>query len=377
MSIQRRAVGGGLMIAFTFLASCIGPPLVIIPEQLPNAVEGVPYSQSLSTDDGALRWRIETGTLPPGLALDTETGLVAGRPTQTGVYDFTVRVDDVRLARRVGKQFYSITVVPKLALELTLGPGRVNESYESTPTITGGVSPYTVTVVGLPAGMDYDPADGTIFGTPLTAYSGVLVEMTVRDSGDPEQVAVVRATLTIHPPGVAIETSELDRATVGTEYRMVLEARDGKPPYVWRVTAGVLPAGLSLPLGTDAIVGTPTPTAVTRTFTLTVTDSDSPVSTDSREYKLVVPVVVSTSSLGAATVGTAYAATLGALAGVPPYTWELSAGKLPEGLQLAATGEISGTPVAGAQTETFTVRVSDSDEPATTAEKELTIEVGP
>lgn len=377
MSIQQRALGGGLLLVCTLIASCIGPPLDIVPEQLPNAIEGVPYSQSLSTDDGALRWRIETGTLPPGLALDTETGLLAGRPTQTGVYDFTVRVDDVRLARRVGKQFYSVTVVPKLALELTLGPGRVNESYESTPTIAGGVPPYTVTVVGLPAGMDRDPADGTIFGTPLTAYSGLLVEMTVRDSGDPEQVAVARATLVIHPPGVAIETTELDRATVGTAYRTVLDARDGRPPYVWRVTAGVLPAGLSLPLGTNAIVGTPTPAAITRTFTITVTDSDSPVSTDSREYKLVVPVVVSTTSLAAAKVGTAYQATLGALAGVPPYTWELTAGNLPEGLQLAATGEISGTLAAGAQTETFTVRVSDSDDPATTAEKELTIEVGP
>lgn len=377
MSVSRGVGGGALLVGCSLMVSCIGPPLLIVPEELPNGVQGVLYSQSLSADDGALRWRIDSGSLPPGLALDPETGLIAGRPTQTGVFDFTVRVDNLRLAPRVGKHYYSITVVPKLTLNLTLAPGRANESYESTPTIAGGVPPYTVTVVGLPAGMDFDRTDGTIFGTPLRAYSGLLLEMTVRDSGDPEQVAVVRATLVIRPPAVTIETTELDPANVGTAYRMVLEARDGKPPYVWRVTAGVLPAGLSLPLGTNAIVGTPPPTATTRTFTVTVTDSDLPVSTDSQEFKLVVPVLVSTVSLATATIGTAYEAELGALAGLPPYTWTLVGGTLPAGLELNATGVIHGTPAAGAQTETFTLRVSDSDDPATTAEREFTIEVGP
>jgi hypothetical protein len=53
---------------------------------------------------------------------------------------------------------------------------------------------------------------------------------------------------------------------------------------------------------------------------------------------------ITTASLSTATVGTSYSATLAATGGVPPYTWSLASGSLPEGLQLAAyTGTISGT----------------------------------
>jgi hypothetical protein len=54
------------------------------------------------------------------------------------------------------------------------------------------------------------------------------------------------------------------------------------------------------------------------------------------------PLAISTATLPAGTLGTAYSATLAATGGVPPYAW--SASGLPSGLSMSSTGTISGTP---------------------------------
>ncbi|MGO8872919.1 MAG: putative Ig domain-containing protein [Acidimicrobiales bacterium] len=69
---------------------------------------------------------------------------------------------------------------------------------------------------------------------------------------------------------------------------------------------------------------------------------------------------VTTPSLPSATVGHAYATTLAASGGRPPYTWKVLGGSLPAGLELAgSSGVISGTPTT-AGTSTFTVEVLDT-----------------
>jgi len=68
-------------------------------------------------------------------------------------------------------------------------------------------------------------------------------------------------------------------------------------------------------------------------------------------------LVLTTTSLPAATVGQAYSFQLAASGGVAPYTW--SATGLPAGLTCSATGLISGTPTVGGNFS-VTVTVSDS-----------------
>jgi len=54
---------------------------VITPEALPEAIAGRPYAVALAAEGGSgrLRWTV-AGTMPEGLALDPETGLIQGTP---------------------------------------------------------------------------------------------------------------------------------------------------------------------------------------------------------------------------------------------------------------------------------------------------------
>jgi hypothetical protein len=55
-----------------------------------------------------------------------------------------------------------------------------------------------------------------------------------------------------------VTTTSLPAATVGQTYTATLAAEGGTSPYTWSVTAGSLPAGLTLNSSTGVISGTPT-----------------------------------------------------------------------------------------------------------------------
>jgi len=57
---------------------------------LPDAQTGVPYNQTLGRDPAVGLWSIVAGSLPPGLTLNSATGLISGTATTDGVYPFTV-----------------------------------------------------------------------------------------------------------------------------------------------------------------------------------------------------------------------------------------------------------------------------------------------
>jgi hypothetical protein len=63
---------------------------------LPQAYAGIAYSNSFSATGGIVvyAWDVVSGTLPPGMALDPYSGALTGTPTNSGTFNFTVRVRD-------------------------------------------------------------------------------------------------------------------------------------------------------------------------------------------------------------------------------------------------------------------------------------------
>jgi hypothetical protein len=212
---------------------------------------------------------------------------------------------------------------------------------------------------------------GGLYTAPLTvpaasvAVSATSVADTTKSSS---------ATITLLPP-LEIVTSSLPAGTAGAAYKASLTATGGVAPYTWSIVTGQVPAGLSLSTVSGEILGTPT-TAGSYTVSVKVTDAAGYHATVALTIVIASctscsPLGITTTSLPAGTVGSAYSATLAAIGGTSPYTWSISAGQLPTGFTIApATAAISGT-ASSAGSYSFTVLVTDSSSPHKTASQAL------
>jgi hypothetical protein len=152
--------------------------------------------------------------------------------------------------------------------------------------------------------------------------------------------------VTVLPATATLTLSNPPAATVSIPYTGTIGVSGGTAPYSCSLVAGTLPAGLTL--GAACVVsGTPT-TAGTVNVTIHATDSATPTAdqvTGPVTFTVnPVPPLSLTGSLPNAILGVPYTQTLVATGGVPPYTYTLTAGSLPPGLNLSSTGTISGTP---------------------------------
>jgi hypothetical protein len=235
----------------------------------------------------------------------------------------------------------------------TLPNGIVGVAYNQTLAATGGTTPYTWSVSAgtLPAGLSLS-SGGVISGTPTTA--GGPTSFTVQVSGGGTDTQVLAITINA---AVNITTTTLPAGTVGVAYNQTLAATGGTGTYAWSVSAGTLPAGLSLSSG-GVISGTPT-TANTYSFTVQAVSGGS---TDTQALSIIIsyPAVnITTTTLPNGTVAVPYSQTLLATGGNGTYTWTVTAGSLPTGLSLSSAGVISGTPTT-AQVASFTVQASSA-----------------
>lgn len=74
----------------------VNPPPTLTFAPPPPGKAYVEYQYQLTVAGGTspFVWSVSSGTLPPGLSLDPVTGLLAGTPTASGTFPFTVRVTD-------------------------------------------------------------------------------------------------------------------------------------------------------------------------------------------------------------------------------------------------------------------------------------------
>jgi hypothetical protein len=366
--------GADSRTATQLFALTVGMSPSITTTSLSNGTQNTAYSATLTATGGTTpyTWSIISGALPAGLALAPSTGVISGTPTVTGTSNFTVQVTSANSL--TATQLLALTVNAPISIATTsLANGTQSTAYSATLTASGGMTPYTWSIVSgsLPAGLALAPGTAVISGTPTGSGSS---NFTVQVTDANSRTATRSLNLTvIAPTPPSITTTSLPSGVPNTAYSATLAAAGGTTPYTWSIISGSLPMGLALAPSTGVISGTPKGGSSTSNFTVQVTDAKSLTATQPLSLTVSKSPSITTTSLANATQNTAYSAALAAVGGTTPYTWSIVSGTLPAGLALApGSGVISGTPI-GSGASNFTVQVADAK--SQTATQPLTMTV--
>ncbi len=339
---------------------------------LPGGAEGVPYSLNFTAVGGATpyTWSLANGsTLPPGLLLNANTGLLSGTPTSIGNFAFTVQVTD-----SVGTQAILSVQLP-IGQPLTILTGaqlpgaQLTVAYSQPIQVSGGTQPYSFTSSpgALPPGITLDATSGLLSGTP-TQEGTFTFPVTVRDAAELEASRTFVLVVTEDAPALSILTETLPDGLRDNAYSATVLVSGGMSPLTFSLASGTLPPGLTGPSAAGVIAGTPSQ-AGTFTFTLRVEDTEGQFVERAYTVRILGTLRFLTSSpLPGGSVGQSVNLTLQADGGIAPYTFSLGATPLPAGISLNSNGTLSGIPTV-AFNGGITFRVTDSATPPESYER--------
>ncbi|WP_051079925.1 Ig domain-containing protein [Thioalkalivibrio thiocyanodenitrificans] len=195
----------------------LNPTLQILTTELPDGNFGDSYAAQLQASQGVppYNWLVIGGQLPPGLALDPNTGVIQGFQTNfPGNYCFLVQVTDSTTPQpEQASRALCINIDgerPPSTLQIrqstfNLPAACAGESYAQTLGATGGTPPYSWT-------LDYTPpagatdwlelsGSGVLFGTPVDPDDIGIFNLGITVSDDGNQEAIGTIQLEVLPSG--------------------------------------------------------------------------------------------------------------------------------------------------------------------------------
>jgi len=188
-------------------------PAISAPDSpLPSAAMGVAFSATFVSSGDTVMWSVSSGTLPPGLTLDSTTGIYAGTPTAVGSYSFTISASNTF---GVDSRAYMQNVTPPPLDSNALLSNNVLVAFPSvlpsgfdTPVAITGVLPGDALVSidrrpqnGFLYGLGYNPTAGTVqlynisSQTALATPIGTIGQFTAADGATPVRIGVDATTV--------------------------------------------------------------------------------------------------------------------------------------------------------------------------------------
>jgi hypothetical protein len=368
---------------------------------LPPARIGVPYSGSVSASggSGAYTYEIVNGTLPSGIGLDSNSGVISGTPiaAKPGSYVFWVRASDTSEDDTEAVNDVKVEASLDLYDSFVVQPFTITSTNSALPPASScctpqpavaapPIKPGETSVSSTPTGAQVQ-IDGQSKGEWVTPFNVVfqsgLHALSVSKAG------FITANLTINAasgsmPSVSVQlipaiTVQLPDARVDAPYSVILIPPAASPAvnsaYTLAFDSGLpKPTWVeNIPPHTSLIQGTPGPGSEGPVqLTIDVFDSSTPPKLVAvlRASLNVWPLSTSPSQnairLPDATVGQVYPVTglaLGSLASNGNITF-METGDVPMGISFSpSSGSISGTPVDprdGNRTFFFSVQIVPS-----------------
>ena len=296
----------------------------------PPGQTGVPYSFQITANFAPTSFN--AANLPPGLSVDTATGLISGTPTSVGTFNTATITSINGSGSDTDIVTFSITLGPPVISSPATAGGAVG--FPFTYQIVASNAPTLYAISSIPPGLTFNTGSGLLSGTPTAngTYAGTM------SATNATATATVPLTITI-AIGVPAVTSATVAGATGVAFNYQVVATNGPTSFA----ASGLPAGLAINTANGQITGTPTASG-TFTVNLTATNgtgSGSGVLT--LNIALSGPVVTSSPSV---TVQTGQSFFYRIVATNGPHTY--TATGLPAGVSLdPLSGIINGTITAG------------------------------
>jgi hypothetical protein len=303
----------------------------------------------------SVTYSVASGDLPGGLSLNSSTGTISGRTTESGVFTYRVRATNQSGNDLSATSTITVRRAPSFTSSNVSNRLNKGAAYSYDFEAAGYPIPtYSVISGSLPNGMTLNSQTGRLSGTPT---AGGVFNFTVRASNQLDDADVAK-TITVNAAPRALETGLLQEILSGTAYTDGI-SYESYPAPVYSISEGALPIGLLLGSSDGAITGIPTVGGVYN-FRLKVVSGESEAVTDN--YTVTInqpPTKFDEKVLEKTELGKTYADAVIAT-GYPLPAYRVSSGSLPTGLKLnAATGAITGT-TSGTGIFDFTVEASNT-----------------
>ncbi len=346
---------------FHIVGTSASPPVVTAAS--PTGVVGTAFSYSVIATNSPTSYAVSPGTLPPGLTLNTTTGVISGTPTTIGTYVVPTTASNSSGASTSVNLTFTISNPPVPVVTASSQAGVVGTAFSYTVVATNSPTSYAMVSGTLPPGLTFSA--GAITGTP-TSTGSYSIDVTATNAGGTSTAATISFSITATP--VPVVTGSSQSGVVGTAFTYTISATNSPTSYL--VASGTLPAGLSLNTSTGVISGTPT-TVITNSVTVTATNTGGTSAPATINFTITMPIPVVTGSSQSGTVSSAFSYTISATNS--PTSYAVASGTLPTGLSLnTTTGVISGTPTTSGSSS-VTVTASNSGGTSTAATISFTI----
>ncbi|MFD2571789.1 putative Ig domain-containing protein [Spirosoma soli] len=341
------ASNGGSCTAMATVGVLVNPAVSVINPATNTVTINTPFSQTFTASGGAGIYSFSraSGSLPNGLTLNT-AGVLSGTPTQGGSFTLTVQARDANGCVGVGPAYVlTVNAVPTIT-----GFAAVDNS-----VCVGSPVTFTATVGNVIGFYSFTLTNGVSTITNATNQSAFSRTLTPTQTGpqtftliagDNGFTSTATTTVTINVLPVAGLTN--NGPLTCSQTSVTLTASGGTS---YSFSAGADQLGSS----NRAVVNTP------GTYSVMVDDGNGCVSSTSTTVVSGTAVVtVANPTTNAVAVNTPFSQTFTASGGVGPYSYSLASGDLPNGLSLASTGVLSGTPRQGGSFP-LTVQATDAN----------------
>ncbi|MDH5822689.1 putative Ig domain-containing protein [Luteimonas sp. RD2P54] len=183
------------------------PTLAVGPATLPEGVVGSAYAQAVSASGGVAPYSFALGggPLPAGLTLDAVTGALAGTPTETGSFAFTITATDSTSGTAgTGSAAYTLVVglaAPEAADDTATTLGGSAVAIAVTANDSGTIDTLAIATAPEHGSVEIDGLEAVY--TPAAAFSGTdSFRYTAAGPGGTSAPATV--TVTVNPRPVAL-----------------------------------------------------------------------------------------------------------------------------------------------------------------------------